>query len=490
MFTRIYSLLFTNRGSRQIVAKNTFWLTFSNFGGRLLRAIIIVYAARVLGAEEYGIFAYALSVAALLTIFVDFGIGPLLTREASKIGHDEKKRIQIISTSFYVRGVLLIVGALMIVFGTPLFTRIEEAVSLLPIVALIMILDSWRDFGLSIIRSMEKMEWEAFLYFLTNIGVVAAGFVFIYLYPSALGIAYGYALGVGIGTIATFYVLRKELRGILSNFDKRYVRLMFTAALPFAVSGILAGVMINTDILFIGYFRSAEEVGFYSAVLRIIQLLYLLPAVLAVSSFPLFARLAESDNHKFRSILERMLGIMFLAALPLALGGIITARPLTEVIFGAQYIPATPAFQVLLLTLLANFPAVILSNAVFAYNQQRALITFSVIGAISNVILDILFIPIFGILGSAWSTFGAQAVSNIYLWWRMKKINHFSIRTYVLQLLPSTLLMAIIVYFLTWLLGFHVLISIVLGAAAYLGFLAWQKNPLFEELRSILRPVF
>ncbi|PIY59464.1 flippase, partial [Candidatus Wolfebacteria bacterium CG_4_10_14_0_8_um_filter_37_11] len=47
---------------------------------RLIRAAIIIYAARVLGAAEYGIFSYVLSFAGFFTIFADLGVSPLMTR--------------------------------------------------------------------------------------------------------------------------------------------------------------------------------------------------------------------------------------------------------------------------------------------------------------------------------------------------------------------------------------------------------------------------
>lgn len=70
MLKRIKSFLFENQTVRQTVAKNTFWLTVSNVGGRLLRAVIIIYAARVLGAGEWGAFSYAITLAAFLTVLL------------------------------------------------------------------------------------------------------------------------------------------------------------------------------------------------------------------------------------------------------------------------------------------------------------------------------------------------------------------------------------------------------------------------------------
>jgi len=73
MVKKIKSFLFENKTISQTIAKNTFWLSISNILGKILRAIIIIYVARVLGAESWGIFSYALTIASTLTLIMDFG---------------------------------------------------------------------------------------------------------------------------------------------------------------------------------------------------------------------------------------------------------------------------------------------------------------------------------------------------------------------------------------------------------------------------------
>ncbi|MDI6734266.1 MAG: oligosaccharide flippase family protein, partial [Patescibacteria group bacterium] len=84
MIKIIKDFLFKNKSEKQTVIKNSFWLAFGNIAGRLIRAVLIIYAARILGTEGYGIFSYALGLAAFFTIFSDIGLSSLLTRESIK----------------------------------------------------------------------------------------------------------------------------------------------------------------------------------------------------------------------------------------------------------------------------------------------------------------------------------------------------------------------------------------------------------------------
>ena len=101
----VKSFLFENRTTGQTVAKNTVWLSMSNFGGRLLKAVVIIYAARVLDPAGWGIFSYAVTLAGFFTLFVDPGINVMLMREGSKT--DEEGKTKVLSTTFYMKVVLI-----------------------------------------------------------------------------------------------------------------------------------------------------------------------------------------------------------------------------------------------------------------------------------------------------------------------------------------------------------------------------------------------
>lgn len=487
MWQKIKNLLFHNSTTRQTVVKNAFWLAVANIGGRLIRSLIIIYSARVLGAAGWGAFSYAVSLVAFIAIFTDIGISPLLIRETAKARDDEEHRKKILSTSFILKMILLALGAIVIFFITPRLITIKEVIPLLPIVAFILAFDTLRDFGFYLIRAYEKMEWEAALYILTNVAIVAAGFYSLKIYKTVEAFAMSYAIGTGIGLIATIWLLRKNLSGILSNFSYKLSKSIFSSAWPFAVSSILGMLMLNTDILIIGWLRSAEDVGLYSSAQRIVQFLYLFPAILNTSLFPTFSRLANTDNEKLRKIFERAISFVFLLSIPMAIGGAILGHEITGLVFGSGYAKSTSSFQILLLTMLIDFPFTILSGLVFAYNKQKNIMLYSAIGGISNVLFDLILIPRFGILGSAFATLSAQAISGVYLRWAARKITHFAVFKYLKKVFAATALMAGVILMMQAL-AIHVVAIIIVATIAYFGMLLSLREPLFKEIKLILRP--
>lgn len=488
MWAKVKNLLFRNTTTRQTVAKNTFWLTVSDIGGRLLRAIVIIYAARVLGTAGWGIFSYVLSLTALLTVFSDIGIGPIIVREGARLKEKPEERKQMLSAAFLIRIVLVAGGIFLIFLAAPHLVADPSVKKLLPFAVFIFALDAIRNFGFSLIRALEKMEVEAALYLLTNAAIVAFGFFFLILNAHVISFAAAYTLGVGVGTIATVYTLRAEFKNVFARFPLRLVKYILAAGWPLALSGILGGLMIDTDVLIIGWFRSAEDVGLYSAAQRIVQLLYAIPAILVASLLPTFSRLAGKDDAKFKRGLESALWLAYMVAIPLAVGGVLLGKEIIGFTFGAEYAGASLSFQILITTLLVNFSAVILSSVLFTYDKQKRLISYMAIGGVSNIALDLVLIPAYGIAGSAAATFMAQLAGNAYLWFAVRPIVQPSVIPRLKKILAASALMGIAAFALNSL-GLHVLFSIGISAVAYFGILHILREPLAQEVKLILNPL-
>jgi O-antigen/teichoic acid export membrane protein len=482
---KVKDFFFKNTSAKQTVAKNTIWLTISNFGGRLIKAGVVIYAARVLGTEGYGVFSYAITLAGFLTLFMDPGINGILMRDASKASEEDRKKI--FSTTLVIKIFLLIFGVLIIIFVAPSFSNLPGAKILLPIVAIVLALDTLREFFFSLIRSMEEMQKEAAIFLLMNFGILVFGFFFLHLATTAKSFAWGYVAGDAIGTIAALIVLRRHFKNITSYFSPELIMPMLKAAWPFAISGALGLLFTNTDILIISWMRSASEVGIYSAVIRIIQTFYLIPSIIQFATLPLIARLAKSDNEKFRTSLERTLGMVFLASIPLAIGGIVLGTPIMALVFGAPYASGGLAFKILMATLLFDFPASIIINALFAYDHQKSLVISAAIGGTVNVGLDLLLIPHFGIAGSAVATLIAQAVNNWYLWYAMKKINPFTVMPRLKNIIISSVVMGIFAVLFTYL-GTNLILNVILCTAIYFGLLRFFREPLLIEIKRLIVP--
>jgi O-antigen/teichoic acid export membrane protein len=482
MFQKIKNFLFKNITAKQTVAKNTVWLSISQFGARIIKAAIVIYAARVLGAAGYGVFSYAITLAGFFGIFVDPGINSVLIRDGAKATPTERQSL--FSTTLIMKGIILAFSVIVVIFIAPLFSTLPGAKLLLPLVALIIIFDSTREFLASLFRAEEKMQWDAVSFLLENLAITIFGFILLWISATALSFTYAYVAGTAIGAITAIWLLRGRFKNIFAGASAQRMMAIIKTAWPFAITGALGVLLTNTDILIISWMRSAAEVGIYSGAIRIVQMLYLVPSIIQMSTMPLLARLAKKDNERFRAILERTLALIFLVSIPLSLGGIILGAPIMKLVFGVGYIAGGLALSVLMLNLSFDYAGSVIATGIFAYDHQKNLIVSSTIAGVSNVIFDIILIPRWGITGSAFATLIAQILGNSYLWYAMKKLNPFSVFPRLGRIIGASVLMAVVTALL-YMSGVEVIGNILISAAVYAAALFLFREPLLGEIKNI-----
>lgn len=152
--------------------------------------------------------------------------------------------------------------------------------------------------------------------------------------------------------------------------------------------------------------------------------------------------------------------------------------------FGSQYTAASSTFAALLFTVVMVFAAANLINGIFAYNKQKMLVTYLVIGGIGNVLLDYALIPPLGILGSAIATIISQGSAYGYLWYQLKKINNFHTLKHLTKGFIAVAVMGAATLFMG-MARINVIANVAISAFIYFGVLALLKEKMIDEAKSI-----
>ncbi len=444
MLQKLTDFFLINNSTRQKVLKNTFWLFFGQVGSRFVKLGIIIYAARVLGASGWGAFSYALGIAAFFSIFIDFGVNGVLTREGSR---DLKSQEKYFATALAIKIFLFFLSSAAIFLLFPLFMTRNEVAILMPFVVLIVGFDGLRDFAGAMSRAWERMEIEAVMQILTSAFILIAGFIALFLSPTPKALAIGYAVGVGLGMLASFWPCRGYFKNLYQAFSLSLIRPIVSASWPFALSGLMGAVLLNTDTVLIGWLLDITNVGYYSAAQRIALLAYVIPGLTATAFFPSMAKFFE-DKERRKILLEKLATLQILIALPLTIGSYLLAEPIITLFYGQEYTPAILSFQIMSLTFLPVFLQTIFSNTIFSINEEKKLFLSSIVGIIGNLTLDIILIPRWGIAGAALATVLNQTIVVSFLWWLLRKKIAFSLLPQIGKIIIASVVMLVVLVFL------------------------------------------
>lgn len=400
------------------ILKNTIWLTAGEITGRILRIILLIYAARVLGASEWGIASYILSLAALFTIATDIGLGAILTR---RLIYEPKQSAHYLSAVFAIKCSLLLVSGLVITLVLPQIETLPLSPLIIVLLCGLVFFDSLRLIPSAINKARETMHYEALTTIITQGAILVIGVYMLARLPRAEGLATAYALGSAIGTVSAAFTVKKYLPQLFARFNAQLTWKLIQDAWPIAVIGLLGSIMLNTDIIMIGWFKTAEDIGYYSAAQKIIFTLYVFATLIASAAFPAFTRAAH-NAHIFKNIFIRTMRNVLIIATIIAGLGITLAPHIITIAYGASYLPATPSFIILFLTLPLTYATTIITNALIVYNAQKQFIKYAVLGVMTNIVGNALLIPIWGIAGAALTTLFTQIISVIFMGKKLREL--------------------------------------------------------------------
>lgn len=485
---KLKNFLFGEQSIRQTFLKNSFWSVVSNVGSHLIKLIVIIYAARALGAAQYGLFSYAISVAATFALLADLGLNYLFF---INLARKDENHEAYFPTLLFLRGGLVLAVILLTVAVGPFLVRFPEARALIPLVALLIAYDDIRAFLLLFAHAGNRIDKEAFGNIATNILVAVFSLAVLRYAPTSYMLTLAYLAGSVIGTFVVFLIVKKDFKKIFRpiTFSFSLAKSIFTVAIPVGLANIMWPLMTSTDALVVGWFRSASELGYYAAAQRPILAFLLIPGVIAASSIALVARAAkEGASDRLKSIIERLITFSLAIVFPLAVGGIIIAPSIIYVLYGAEYAPATLAFRLLLVTVVINYPAGIITNLILAFKQQKTFTIAMVAGALGNLLLDILLIPPFGIAGSVVATIGALGIINGYIWYNAKKFVPFETVPFLPRILFATSLMGLGTFALQ-LASINLFINIIVSAGVYLCVLIVTQEPLLKKAKGLFESI-
>jgi O-antigen/teichoic acid export membrane protein len=478
---KIGRFLFRSVTTKQTVLKNTFWLLAGQLASRAIKAIIVIYAARTLGASQYGVFALAMSIVPLFMMFADIGVNPVISREIAK---DFDNRARWVATGFSAKMALLVLSFVVTMLFAPHLTKLPGMRVLLLVVALAFFLDGIRDFGCAVVRALEEMQWEAIVSVAGSATTVIAALLFLSVSVSALHLALAYLVGSAVGSLAIFIPLRRFLVGLVRNFDLPLARLMLRVVWPYAIWAMLNSVLVYADSIMLGFLKDARAVGIYNAASKPIQLLSVLAELMAASAFPIFARRAVQGD--FLTPLSKSLRAVMLTAFPLTFGGIILGRPIITLLYGSPYQESALVFQILLLLIPLQFSATIVANAIFARDRHFELLRYAAVGTIANVVLNWVLIPPYGAAGSAVAMLLSRGMAIVGVLTLLRRIQPVPVLELVWRGMSATLIMAVGVGAAAHA-GMNLWVSISLGVVLYLFALRAFKEPLLMEVGELLK---
>lgn len=280
--------------ARHRVLNNAIWLSVVNFSGYIIPLLEVPILTRSLGADEYGKVVISVSIALVMSIFVEFGFNVSASRSIACAKSNEMKTIvgEILTAKILLSA---IVGS----FFLPLITFNVLDESLLIPTFLYFIAFAFSPFWF--FQGIQEMVLPAIM----NLAARALSIMMIFLFvespaDSVLAIYMLAAFGL-INTIATTFLMLKKTKGLKFSLvgAKEKIREGWFSFI-YRSSGDLIGV---SSPLILGGLIGSHAVGLYTPAEKIVRAMSSLQTPVLMAFFPYFSKnVKETTREAWRLV--------------------------------------------------------------------------------------------------------------------------------------------------------------------------------------------
>ncbi len=465
------TLLFINKGTKRTIFKNTSWLALGEGVSRLFMLLLLIYAARILGPSGFGVFSFALAFASIFLIFSNFGLADIATRELARNRKGEQEYTAILSLK-----ILLSILAFALIVAASFFITPNEGIrKIIWILGIYILTSNFLMILYSFFRARQRMEYEAGVRILQAVMIAGIGFFVLIHVPSVESLSYallGATLITAILTLVFFLIVIKPVWVVWNlNVWKKFLKLSWPLGLAFTFTVIY----IHIGSVMMGFWGQITEVGWYNAAYKIIGVLIVPATLISTSFYPVLSKLFYESKEKFQRTVNFQTELMIILAIPVMTGGLMLAPDIINFFYGVGFSPSVLVFQILAIMTGLSFLYNSFYLTLLASNQQKKVFWITFIGAITNIILNLILIPKYSLYGAAVATLITYLLLLILAIEFSRRFVPLTILNRdILNILTISIILSIIIAIvITCLLIFsvHILGIVAAGIIVYLGVL-------------------
>jgi O-antigen/teichoic acid export membrane protein len=187
--------------------------------------------------------------------------------------------------------------------------------------------------------------------------------------------------------------------------------------LPVGIGGLLTLGYGYVDQVIVFEVAGVRDAGLYGAVYRIYERVQFLPAAIMTTLFPLFVAARDTDPDRVRRLFRSAVDYLLLTSLPALAITLAGARPITKLLFGADFADAAPALPLLMATFVVVSLGYLTGYLIVAYGLQRRFLAIAVGALVFNVAANLALVPSYGFMAAAWLTLATEiVVMSLSMW--------------------------------------------------------------------------
>lgn len=408
-----------NTVKNKSIIKNAILNTVLTLSSVLFPLITFPYASRILLPEGMGKVSFATSLISYFTMFAQLGIPTYGIRACAKV-RDNRNELSKVAQELLAINLITSLISYIILFVFIIFIqKLRDEKTLYIIISS------------TILLSAIGMEWlykalEQYSYITIRSIIfkfIALLLLFVLVHSKSDYVIYGFISIFASSASNVFNFINAHKYISLKPVKNLDLKRHFKAVAVFFAMACATIIYTNLDTVMLGFMSTDTDVGYYQAAVKVKVVLVHIVTSLGAVLLPRSSYYIEHGNiEEFKRITHKAVHFVFLVSIPLAVYFMIFARQAILVLSGPGYISSIRPMQIIMPTLLFIGLTNILGMQILVPSGREKIVLYSeIIGALVDLFLNLILIPVFASDGAALGTLIAEAAVLVVQFMFMKK---------------------------------------------------------------------
>lgn len=418
---------------KKFLIKNTAILTVSNFATKILSVFLIPLYTGVLTTAEYGIYDLISSSIALVFPILTLNIVDAVMRFSMEEGCS-KYDIGRIGVNYIIRSALIV---FLILYTARIFNFFPEIQNYTIYIFLCYLLSSMHNFLIQYAKGCEQVKDMGIAGVLTSICTISFNILFLLVFRIGLhGFFLASILSESIACI--YFMIRLKIWNCVKfgKENKALEKEMLVYCVPLIATALSWWVNSASDKYVVIYMCGISANGLLAISYKLPNIINMLQNIFTQAwQISAVKEYGKEETAIFYGNTFKVINVMMCAACTWIM---ILEKPLAQMLFANEFYDAWQYVPFLLISSVVNCASGLLGPILSASKNSRAMMWSAVIGACTNIIMNIFLVWLMGIQGATIAT--ALSSFVIYMVRRIAVGKDISIKGYPIVVITWILL--------------------------------------------------
>lgn len=400
------------------IVGNAFWIIFCKIVQAVLNLVVTMLSARYLGPSGYGLVNYAASVVAFVTPIMQLGLNSILVQE---IVNTPEKEGEILGTSI----LMSFCTSFLTIGGVVAFVAIanqgeRETIIVCALYSILLIFQS-----LELIQywfqAKLKSKYSSVIMLIAYV-VVSAYKIFLLLTNKSI---YWFALSQALDYLvisSLLLIVYARLGTQHLSISWGHAKRLFAKSRYYIVSSLMVTIFAQTDRVMLKLMVNDAATGYYSAAVSCAGMTSFIFTAIIDSARPSIFEGKKIGQEIFEKNIIRLYSVIIYFALLQCVFITAFAKIIINILYGNDYAPSVDALRLIVWYTTFSYIGSVRNIWILAEGKQKLLWILNLSGALLNVVLNYILIPVWGIMGASFASLITQFFTNVLMGFIIKPI--------------------------------------------------------------------